>query len=41
MVLKDRETLSTDGAIVCGIVLDFKTKDLIGDQMFKVEVLSI
>ena len=30
MVLKDRETLSTDGAIVCGIVLDFKTKDLIG-----------
>ncbi len=30
MVLKDRETLSTDGAIVCGIVLDFKTKELIG-----------
>ena len=30
MVLKDRETLSTDGAIVCGIVLDYKTKELIG-----------
>ena len=30
MVLKDRETLSTDGAIVCGIVLDFKTKELVG-----------
>lgn len=30
MVLKDRETLSTDGAIVCGIVLDFNTKALIG-----------
>lgn len=30
MVLKDRETLSTDGAIVAGIVLDFKTKALIG-----------
>lgn len=30
MVLKDRETLSTDGVIVAGIVLDFKTKELIG-----------
>lgn len=30
MVLKDRETLSTDGAIVVGVVLDFKTKELIG-----------
>ncbi|MDO4197781.1 MAG: ribonuclease J [Erysipelotrichaceae bacterium] len=30
MVLKDRETLSTDGAIVCGIVLDFSTKRVIG-----------
>ncbi|MDO4500639.1 MAG: ribonuclease J [Erysipelotrichaceae bacterium] len=30
MVLKDRETLSTDGAIVAGIVIDFKTKALIG-----------
>ena len=30
MVLKDRLTLSTDGAIVAGIVLDFKTKALIG-----------
>jgi len=30
MVLKDRETLSTDGAIVIGVVLDFKTKELIG-----------
>lgn len=30
MVLKDRETLSTDGAIVLGVVLDFKTKKLIG-----------
>lgn len=30
MVLKDRENLSTDGAIVLGIVLDFKTKKLIG-----------
>lgn len=30
MVLKDRETLSTDGAIVIGVVLDFNTKELIG-----------
>ena len=30
MVLKDRETLSTDGAIVLGVVLDFKSKKLIG-----------
>lgn len=30
MVLKDREALSTDGAIVCGIVLDFNTKRVIG-----------
>lgn len=30
MVLKDRETLSTDGAIVLGVVIDFKTKELIG-----------
>lgn len=30
MVLKDRETLSTDGAIICGVVLDFNTKKVIG-----------
>ena len=30
MVLKDRESLSTDGAIVLGVVIDFKTKKLIG-----------
>ena len=30
MVLRDREKLSTDGAIICGVVLDFKTKDVIG-----------
>ncbi|MBR0461342.1 MAG: ribonuclease J [Erysipelotrichaceae bacterium] len=30
LVLRDRETLSTDGSIVAGIVLDFKTKALIG-----------
>ena len=30
MVLKDRESLSTDGAIVLGVVIDFKTKELIG-----------
>ena len=30
MVLKDREKLSTDGAIVCGVVLDFITKQVIG-----------
>ena len=30
MVLKDRETLSTDGAIVVGVVLNFKTKEIIG-----------
>ncbi|MBR2808660.1 MAG: ribonuclease J, partial [Erysipelotrichaceae bacterium] len=30
MVLRDRETLSTDGTIIAGIVLDFKTKALIG-----------
>lgn len=30
MVLKDRQKLSTDGAIICGVVLDFKTKKVIG-----------
>ena len=30
MVLKDRGTLSTDGAIVIGVVLDFNTKEVIG-----------
>ena len=30
MVLKDREKLSTDGAIICGVVLDFNTKEVIG-----------
>ena len=30
MVLKDRASLSTDGAIVAGVVLDFNTKELIG-----------
>ena len=30
MVLRDRETLSTDGVIVLGVVLDFKTKGVIG-----------
>ena len=30
MVLNDRLALSTDGAIVAGIVLDFKTKEVIG-----------
>ena len=30
MVLRDREKLSTDGAIICGVVLDFKTKKVIG-----------
>lgn len=30
MVLKDRETLSTDGAIVIGVVLNYKTKQVIG-----------
>ena len=30
MVLKDREKLSTDGAIICGVVLDFNTKRVIG-----------
>ncbi len=30
MVLKDRETLSTDGVIVVGIVINFKTKELVG-----------
>lgn len=30
MVLKDRETLSTDGAIVLGVLLNFKTKEVIG-----------
>ncbi|MBR5755387.1 MAG: ribonuclease J, partial [Erysipelotrichaceae bacterium] len=30
MVLKDREKLSTDGAIICGVVLDFRTKKIIG-----------
>ena len=30
MVLKDRQALSTDGAIICGVVLDFKSKKVIG-----------
>ncbi len=30
MVLKDREKLSTDGAIICGVVLDYNTKKVIG-----------
>ena len=30
MVLRDREKLSTDGAIICGVVLDFNTKKVIG-----------
>ena len=30
MVLRDRETLSTDGAIVLGVILNFETKELIG-----------
>lgn len=30
MVLKDRETLSTDGAIVVGVLLAFKSKNIIG-----------
>ncbi len=30
MVLRDRQALSTDGAIICGIVLDFNTKRVIG-----------
>ena len=30
MVLKDRETLSTDGLIVAGVFLNFKTKEICG-----------
>ena len=30
MVLRDRETLATDGAIVVGVVVDFRTKRVIG-----------
>jgi ribonuclease J len=30
MVLKDRETLATDGALVVGVVVNFKTKEVIG-----------
>lgn len=30
MVLKDRETLSTDGAIIVGVVVNHKTKEIIG-----------
>ena len=30
MVLKDREALSTDGAIILGVYLDFKTKEVMG-----------
>lgn len=30
MVLKDRETLSTDGAIILGVYLDLKTKEVMG-----------
>ncbi len=30
MVLRDRETLSTEGAIVAGVFLNFKTKEILG-----------
>lgn len=30
MVLRDRQSLSTDGAIICGVVIDFNTKKVIG-----------
>ncbi len=30
MVLKDREQLSTDGVIICGVVVNHKTKEIIG-----------
>ena len=30
MVLRDRQSLSTDGAIIAGVVLDFNTKKVIG-----------
>jgi len=30
MVLKDRETLSTDGALIVGIVVNYQTKEIIG-----------
>ena len=30
MVIKDRETLSTDGAIIIGIVVNHATKEIIG-----------
>ncbi|MFV0380215.1 MAG: ribonuclease J [Anaerorhabdus sp.] len=30
MVLRDRDTLSTEGTIIVGIVVDFKTKEVIG-----------
>lgn len=30
MVLKDRETLSTDGAIIVGVVVNHKTREIIG-----------
>ena len=30
MVLRDREILSTDGAIIVGIVVNHKTKEIIG-----------
>lgn len=30
LILKDRELLSTDGAIVVGVVLNFQTKEIIG-----------
>lgn len=29
LILKDRETLSTDGAIICGVLIDYNTKELI------------
>ena len=30
LVLKDRETLSTDGVIIVGVLIDHKTKEIIG-----------
>lgn len=30
LVLKDRETLSTDGVIIVGVLVDYKTKEIIG-----------
>ena len=38
VVLKDREVLSTDGVMIIGVGVNFKTKKLLMDQMYRLVV---